>query len=400
MTVFIGFDTNDSQLAHQLSSAMQKRGVDSYLFDLNPEYDSSLYNKITNAIKNSQAMVAIVSNGNCSPSVHQEIGYAMAKKIPVIVMLEKGANDGILSYGNEKEIFTRDDLEDSYRRILDYLDTSTLNVSGYNGHTSFLRERHLDSMDSSFSMGGSAKNLQGKELKYDTRSPPAVLFSACPTKLLDNLPIISQEYSQWAKQFASIPMDGCNVRFLRGNRIPGLRKVRYYHESKEFYTRYLEILANGFVEQGFTYPLVRTYNDRRIGTNTMLNLCWITGALNAFLVFSRAHYTYHGYVGEIELILSIRHASKLVLMGFGGTTDTGTKWAEPSSINWGESLPTTDEMHIRIPQKILMQNLSDVTLSSIVRRFSNDIASAYEMDPDMCYNHNGTINSDMLDNFN
>ncbi len=122
MNFFISFDSKDSQLAYTLRDKLIEKSIEGCLFDLDQKYDSTLYNKITTAINDSQALVAIITKDMCSPSVHEEIGYAVANKKSVIIMLEQDATDGALSHEREKEMFTKDDYENSCTRVLSYLE--------------------------------------------------------------------------------------------------------------------------------------------------------------------------------------------------------------------------------------------------------------------------------------
>lgn len=123
MNVFISYDSRDSQLAYQLKQFLKEKDIEGYVFDTIPTYDKTLHTKITAAINNSVALIAIITNNNKSTSVHEEIGYAIAKEKSVIIMTENDAVDGVLSHEREKEMFTRDDFESSCKRIHVYLTT-------------------------------------------------------------------------------------------------------------------------------------------------------------------------------------------------------------------------------------------------------------------------------------
>ena len=116
--VFISFTTNDSSLAHRLENVLGKNDISSYLFDSEKQYDSTMHNKITKAIKDSQALIAIITKGYNSPSVHEEIGYAFAKEKSVIIMLEEGAKDGVLSHEREHESFTKEKFDNACSNVL------------------------------------------------------------------------------------------------------------------------------------------------------------------------------------------------------------------------------------------------------------------------------------------
>ena len=117
MKVFISYDTQDSLLAHQLRQILNDGGFEGYTFDVKPQYNSPLYEKIIREINDSNALVAIITARPSSASVHQEIGYAIAKNIPVVMMMEKDADDGVLTFSKEKEVFMNDDFESSCKEL-------------------------------------------------------------------------------------------------------------------------------------------------------------------------------------------------------------------------------------------------------------------------------------------
>ena len=146
--------------------------------------------KITSEINKSDALVAIITSGSCSASVHQEIGYAIAKDISVIVMLEEGADDGVLSYGRDKEIFAKESFEAHSKKVLEYLSTSKSRMSTSVESAEFLQGRKLTQTNApDFGTGGNAGHLKNSLVRYDLPGNPAVLFSVIPTRLLDDIPV-------------------------------------------------------------------------------------------------------------------------------------------------------------------------------------------------------------------
>ena len=110
-------------MAVQLKNVLKTAGMYGYIFSLNQEYDSTLHDKITSAINDSQALVAILTKDSNSRSVHEEIGYAFAKERSVVIMLEEGAKDGVLSHEREQEYFTIENFTSSCEKVLHYLKT-------------------------------------------------------------------------------------------------------------------------------------------------------------------------------------------------------------------------------------------------------------------------------------
>ena len=400
MKVFISYDTQDSLLAHRLRQILNDGGFEGYTFDVKPQYNSPLYEKIIREIDDSNALVAIITARPSSASVHQEIGYAIAKNIPVVMMMEKDADDGVLTFSKEKEVFMSDDFESSCVRIAEYLKTSRSKAITSVGFTEFLQNRKLlQTDDPDFGTGGSAKKLKAITIDSGRRVNSAILFSAYPTTLLDNISAASPECEQWLKKFFNINVDGCNITFIHGDRVPGLRKITYYHETNKSFSEYLEIHDNGFVEQGFTHPLIFYNTPNRIGPRIMLHSCWTAGAFNAFVMFCKNYYEYRGYRGEITILVSIRAAYKLMLMGFGGKDKNGHAWAEPNDFSWTKQIPNTDERNISISEKIAIKDMHDEGIRNFTHKFANHIANTYGLNTAMCYNHDGTINTGLLSTF-
>ena len=396
MKVFISFDSLDSQLAYYLKQILEDKNISCYLFDSKPKYTLSIKEKITNEINNSTALVTILTENNKSPSVHQEIGYSIAMNIPVIVMMEENADDGILAHDREKEIFTRDDFTSSCHRVREYLQNEIPTVNTTGDSITFLEKRKLIQTDTDgFGTGGKAKKLNNPRIRANCVNDSAVLFSACPTKLLSDILVKSESYREWLKQFSSISVDGYPVRFLGSTEKIELNGVTYYHGDRNSYSQYSEIWTNGFVEQGFAAPLIYSGKLEPMPV-TCLNSCWVAGAFHAFLVFCKKHYKFHRYAGELTVLLSIRGADRLTLIGFGGKDVNNNAWPEPDRIHWHGPIPMTEERNISIPKKIKIQDLSGEYISQLAHRFADNIANAYGLDTALCYNHDDMINKDIL----
>lgn len=99
----------DERLASSLKLILEKRGIDGYVAQFAPEYDLLISDKIKNKINSADYLAAIITeHGLSSASVHEEIGYAMGKDIPVILMVEEEVKQsGVLIYGKEPYLFTR-----------------------------------------------------------------------------------------------------------------------------------------------------------------------------------------------------------------------------------------------------------------------------------------------------
>lgn len=404
MKVFISFDSKDSQLAYTLRKILKEKDIEGYLFDLDQKYDSTLHDKITSAINDSQALIAIITKDMYSPSVHEEIGYAIGKEKSLIIMLEKGANDGVLSHEREKEMFTKKDYENSCKRVLSYLENLPITSIESTSETSekFFQKRNLfDKQSSDFGKNVNSEKLKNNITCLDKSTKPILLFSSCPVNLLDDVPVTSKEFENWLEQFRTISLKNQKLVFLKGFKKIGLDQISYFYDNPNEYSRYLEFISNGFIEQGFTNPIIRQGRTGELEKTVFLHLCWLTGAFWAFLLFCKQHYDHIHYDGDIEIIMSVRDAKDLLLMGFGGTIDDRRRWAEPWESSWyGYEKSRTDETNLKISKKTNLKMLDDGKIEKITREFSDKIANAYGLESALCYNADGSINAGLLSYFN
>ena len=91
-SVYISHAPEDEDMALQLSRALWRVGLESYaaLYNLSPAI--SLAGRVSFGIRNSEAMVALLTREGCrSPEVSQEIGLARGLDLLIIPLLEDGA---------------------------------------------------------------------------------------------------------------------------------------------------------------------------------------------------------------------------------------------------------------------------------------------------------------------
>ena len=390
MNAFISFDASDSQLAYELKKHLEENEIKGYLFDQDRQYDSPLGDKIKSAINDSQALVAIITKKSNSPSVHEEIGYALGKEKSLILMLEKDAEDGVLSHEREKEIFTRDCFQHNCKNIVKYLKKIPLNDTRLTTEKSqeFLDKRNiLDPTSEHF-----AENSNSNDLEHridNSNIKPCVLFSACPATLLEDIPVHSSQFEVWLEEFRRINVQGTLIRFYTGIRKNEQGRVTFrssdYYEK---YVQYLEFNTNGFVEQGFTHPLVFLPDRAEMFD---LNLGWLTVAFHGFLSFIKQYCRHLEYSGSLHIALSIKHTDKLTLMGFGGETEEGGIYLEPRSLKCSTPPPVTDKPNFSQTKVIEVNSLDDKNIDKIARKFADDLSNAYGLDFALCYNSDGTI---------
>lgn len=124
MKVFIShtFVDDDLKLAETLQQMLEKDGIDGYLAETRKKYDELIRNKIIDEIKNSDHMIAILTeNSFDSASVNQELGYALRDGISPVIMLEKNAKQGVLTFGLDAEEFTKDTFSKSCQRVIEHI---------------------------------------------------------------------------------------------------------------------------------------------------------------------------------------------------------------------------------------------------------------------------------------
>ena len=389
--VFISYGLNDSLLASTLKSVLATKNIDSFLFELKPQYDSTLHDKITDAISDAHALIAIITKDNNSMSVHEEIGYAFGKDKTVIIMLEKDAKDGVLSHEREQERFTKERFTDSCKKILEYLQNRINSQISSIDSTTFLQGRNLlDPEADNFCLNPNSKSMNSNTAYGKTTANSVLLFSSCPKKLLDSIPVTSREYFEWSQRFVSIEVSGRRVDFLRGYRQIGQGKVTFYNSSRENYRSYLEIISNGFIEQVHTHPIIRIENFQSIGTKTVLHLNWTAGAFWAFLIFMREHYLNCGYAGKIDIFLSIRDAHKLMLFGFGN------RWPEPHTPHWHGGLPHTEQRHIQIKRTTDINAITDEWIEMTAKEVAGELANTYGLESEICFSQDGLLDTNLL----
>jgi len=122
--VFIShtFEDEDLELAQKLQQILLNAGIDGYIAETRREYDKLIRDKIIAEIKNSDHMIAILTeNSFDSASVNQELGYALREGISPIIMLEKKAKQGVLTFGIDPEEFTKSTFLESCDKILHHI---------------------------------------------------------------------------------------------------------------------------------------------------------------------------------------------------------------------------------------------------------------------------------------
>jgi len=124
MKVFIShtFSDEDKELAIILFDCLKKKKIEGYLAEEKKDYDLLIRDKIRLKIESADYVVGIVTNqAKESASVNQELGYALGKDIPILIMIEKNASNGVLTFGIEPEQFERNNFKKHCENIRKFI---------------------------------------------------------------------------------------------------------------------------------------------------------------------------------------------------------------------------------------------------------------------------------------
>lgn len=145
MQVFISHHIGkDEKLALMLKENLERRGIDGYIAQRKQQYEVLIIDKIKEQIELSDYLVAIITKyGLSSASVHEEIGYAMALDIPVVLMVEEEVEErGVLIHGKEPFYFERSYFDTESAEVAIYIKTK--GVPKRRKKTSVVRKPEID----------------------------------------------------------------------------------------------------------------------------------------------------------------------------------------------------------------------------------------------------------------
>lgn len=124
MRIFISHSLGDENLASKLKNILEEYHSisEAYIAIRTPNFELEISQKITNEIKRSDYLVAIITNSSLhSASVHQELGFAQGVETSKIPMVEESAKEGVLLEGIDKIYFTKNDFDKACKEVLDYI---------------------------------------------------------------------------------------------------------------------------------------------------------------------------------------------------------------------------------------------------------------------------------------
>ncbi len=91
-SIFFSHSSHDRQWCEWLAADAEKVDITAYLAEHDPQPGKELADKVKHNIKESNALVALLTDNSVASSyVHQEVGYAIAKNKLVIPLVQPGA---------------------------------------------------------------------------------------------------------------------------------------------------------------------------------------------------------------------------------------------------------------------------------------------------------------------
>lgn len=407
MKVFISHPFANEDLASILKHILEENEIDAYMAQRVKEYQLVISEKIRTEINNSDYVIAIVTKDTrASASVNQELGYAQGKEVPIIIMIEKKAKTGVLTYGIEPEEFTHENFNVSCKNVKKYLlekgvmrseEKSTEFLSD-----EFIKTRNLKEDSQFFGSNPNSAKLEQSVLLPETYNKAFVLFSAIP-KILhnDKIDVASSDFENWISKERFVKIKDQSFLFLDNthNRIDIDSIVYYpYGTTPQKLAKYFEFQRNGFFEHGITCPLI--FEGKYAEKNqAYLQLCWLTGVFWEFSIFCKKYYDHIQLKDNLDIILSIRNSNKLMLRGFGGKTENGS-WSEPGSMWWRSDPPLCNRENIQLKiTGLKKEQLTPEYIESKTHEFSTKIANAYGLKIPMCYNSDGSFNFELFSHY-
>lgn len=403
MRAFIShkFAENDTPLAARLADILKIRGGAGYLAERHLEYDLMIHEKLKDAIADSDYLVAIVTEeGQSSPSVHEEIGYALGKGIPVLIMLERNVElRGVFALGKEPEEFDRDRFDVHAGRIVDYMERHPVSprVGEMKGNeaSTLLEKRKIGDMGSD----DFARNEHYKMLYNWTGNDiakHAILFTACPRRLRTHMDVASEEFEGWASARRDAAVPG-TVTPIRGQDVErDMDSLVFYArkpdaEGEQNVESYCEFKNNGYFEAGTASRY--TYEE---GRERVIHLCHMIGRYWGFLNEVKMFYEKIGFDGEFDSFLSISNSSGLVLGNFGNEALGRGYQGSPEQKKMIGAFRRAKRKNLQVPHEFAgAQDLTSKRIRDAAYDAATKVAHAYGQADPKCFDKNGEFAWDL-----
>lgn len=390
MKVFIShvFGGDDELLAAALKGDLDAAGLDGYMAEKTKRYELLIHDKIRQEIEESEWLVAIITKrSHRSPSVHEEIGYALGRGVRVALMVEKGVKEGgVLIYGQEQEVFAPDEFSASSKRVAEAIGRAPRagprrDRLGEEART-FLEKRCLLNDESP----DFAKNKRFDSLysgSLTDAEKPVVLFTACPHELVDHYDVTSHEFREWVESNTRVEVDGHGIHIPGIDTDVDIGMLRIVEKRDGIRDKniilYREYRSNGFLEWG-TSSMFFSRNDKG---EAKLHLCYMIGLFWAFLASARAFYKKIGLDAPLAVLVSIRNSRGMGLGNYGDKEDGHMR---------GSIDLTTNRPHIRLPYPLSSAAaMTDKDMADLAMQTAKHVCNAYGETIPNCYDADGSF---------
>ena len=396
MKVFIShvFGGADDALANILKEDLAAVGIDGYLVEKTPRHDLPIGDKIRRKIDESDWLVAIITGrSHASPSVHEELGYALGRGVKVALMVEEGVEAAdVFAYGREPEIFRGPEFGKHSRKVARFIaDFPRPPLSRHairDATRRFLEGRNI--------LSASAANFAVNEHFCHLFSPvlddgekPAVLFTACPHDLGNSADVTSPEFAEWVGAAASVAVDGRRVRVLgldphidierllavdQHPRAPRQRNVLAYREFR----------SNAFFEFGSSHAFFG-----RSGRRMELHLCYMVGEFWSFLAQARSFYRKIGLDAPFTAFVSVRNSDRLHLGNYGDETEHYSSYGK-MSLGRHSTSTRHPSILLRYPFESA-RGATDEEIAWVAKEMARQVCGAYGEAAPRCYGRDGSF---------
>ena len=396
MSVFIShmFGGDDDDFAGTLKNDLEAAGLDGYLAEDTPRYDLLISDKIREEIGRSSCLVAIITkHSRASASVHEEVGYALGRGIPVVLMVAKNVREqGVLIYGREPEYFDPQNFGPHSRKVAAYIQGNARTAPAPppgDAARALLDKRNTLSAESEHF----AKNMHYARLYnerfYQNGEKPVVLFTACPGDLRDYQSVTTPEFKGWARSTLYEKFRGLRSMHALREKIDirALYLTRSHPRALQAgdISAYWEFQDNGFLEYG-TSPSIVNERDASLS----LHLCHTMGYFWVFLDIARHFYKKLEAKSPCTALLSVRNSSKLALVNCGNEALDRTWMHNPWQASPDTADPRTSRTNIQLSHAFGAANaITDAGIEQAVKEVAQTLCNAYGEDRARCFDENG-----------
>ena len=397
MKVFIthAFGGNDERFGSALKEDLDAAGMEGYMAEKSQRYDLLISDKIRQEIDGSGYLVAIITKrSQSSPSVHEEIGYALGRGVKVVLMVEKNVKErGVLIYGREPEVFDPQEFGAHSQKIVEHINgsprTAPERVAMSDAANAFLARRNtLQSESDRFAQNRHFDSLYN-ELFRGRGEKPVILFTACPNDLHDYHNVGTAEFIEWARRTLSLnvrgqPRNAAALQEKIDMKSLCLARTTPHALPGSDVSMYWELQSNGFLECGMSLHFI----DRRYG-NLSLKLSHMMGDFWTFLTHARLFYKKLGVRSPCTAQLSVKNSSKLTLGNYGNEA-LDPSWQYTQKLSFNAADPRTGHANILINRTFgAAAGMTDADIEEAVRHVAQTLCNAYGESRAKCYDENG-----------